>query len=155
MSVNGSKYYIAPMGYNGETRPILCDTDASIVPALLRYVETRKGRPYWTDRASWAAAYQSMTKQQWMWLMDASEYIARALFYQMGYARDVALAADGFPAVELPEATLIDIRKHIGDPGDGTLYSKLTEVANALAAEGPNGELLGELLQELALLLLI
>lgn len=155
MSANGARYYIAPMQYGEDARPILCDTDASIIPALLRYVETRKGKPYWKDASSWERAYQAMTRQQWRWLMDASEYIARALFYQMGYPRDVVLAADGFPAVELPEATLIDIRKHIADPGDGTVYNKLTEIANALAAEGPNGELLGELLQELALLMLL
>lgn len=87
--------------------------------------------------------------------MGGVERINRALFYQMGYPRDVELAADGFPLVELPEATLFAIRTRLGDPGDPTLVSLLAEIREEVRANGPNGEALGELLTQLAVYLLI
>lgn len=85
--------------------------------------------------------------------MGAVETLMRGLFYQMGYPRDVELAADGFPLVELPEATLFAIRTRLGDPGDFTIYSRLEAIRVLLEAQGLSGDEVEGLLSQIVLLL--
>lgn len=134
---------------------LLVMADPAYVPMLLAELEPRKARSLWTSDEQHVIGYDAICKQQEALLLDAVERINRALFYQMGYPRDVTLATDGFPAVELPEATLFAIRTRLGDPGDPTLVSILAAIREELRANGPNGEALGELFTQLAVYLLI
>lgn len=148
-------YFEAQRNYNPTDDTHLSVVVSAAVPSVLSAIETRKGRSFWKTPQEFSDAYQALTKQQWELLMDASERINRAIFYAMGYPRNVELAPDGFPAIELPEATLFAIRTRLGDPGDPTLVTILTSIREELRANGPNGEGLGELIKALVLYLAV
>lgn len=131
----------------------IAEIDPRYAALIVGDLEPRKARGLWASDEDWAVGYEGICRTQEALLMGGVEYLARVIFYAMGYPRDVALAADRFPAVELPEATLFAIRTRLGDPGDLTIYSRVEAIRALLEAnEGADAAQLEQLVQIVALL---
>lgn len=147
-------YYYGPQNAPSYEHDEFVSVPERYIPSIVEAIEARKTTGVFEPGVTFETGYNALCKAQWELLNMQGELIRRAIFYQMGYPRDVVLADDGFPAVELPEATLFAIRTRLGDPGDATLYSRLEAIRQLLEAQGVSeGGQLDALLQIVALLI--
>lgn len=143
--------YTFPANYGEDC--IIIEIDKALVPLVAGALRPFEQRYSWATEEDYEQGYNAFAQLQAQFMGKCVEQINRAIFFAMGYPRDVVLDSDGFPSVELPEASLFAIRTRLGDPGDFTIYSRVEAIRLLLAnANSLDDEMLAELVKIAALL---
>lgn len=138
------------------------DVPVRYVPMALSALETRKPRSFWFSDQDWYDGLQGLNRMQWGLLMPCSKDIIREIREGRGpLVPGNGSALEDFAVGEYPGYTLGSIATRIG-PSGVNLHEELvkanqllTQVRDAIQAQGGNGEDLLEQLQLIAALLAV